>query len=110
MLSEVVPFDPSAETVPLPKKPLNKNLLGLLISIAVALSAPFLGLGVTVLSLLFSFRQTAAIAPADKARVLAEGISTSMYATASGIVISAVALVPIVVFGVRLYRDSKHEG
>jgi len=49
------------------------------------------------------------IAPADKARVLAEGISSSMYATAGGIVVSGVALIPIAIFAVRLYRDSKHE-
>ena len=51
-----------------------------------------------------------AIAPSDKARVLAEGISSSMYRAASGIVVSGVALIPIAIFAVRLYRDSKHDG
>ena len=85
-------------------------MIGLLVSIAVALVAPFLGLGLTLLSLFFSFQKTAAIAPSDKARVLAEGISSSMYATAGGIVVSGIALIPIAIFAVRLYRDSKHEG
>ena len=90
-----------------PKKPPNRNLIGLLASVAVAVLAPFLGLGVTVLSLLFSFHQIAAIAPPSKARVLADGISSSMHATAAGIVVSLLALVPMGVFAVRLYRASK---
>ena len=91
----------------MPKKPLNKNLIGLLASLAVAVLAPCLGLAVTLLSLFISFQHTATVDPSDKARALAEGISSSMNTTAAGIVVSGVALIPMLVFAVRLYRDSK---
>lgn len=89
------------------KKQVNRNLRGLLASAAVAALAPFLGLGLTLVSLLLSFRHTAVVDPSEKARVLATGISNSMTTTAVGIAVSGLALVAMIVFAVRLYRDSK---
>lgn len=89
------------------KKPLSKNLLGLLISAGVVFLAPVLGLLSTVLFLRGAFRDTASVDPSEKARFLAEGISAAMNTTAFGLVISIVALVPAVAFGVRLWREGK---
>lgn len=95
---------------PVIKKQVNRNLRGLIASAAVAALAPFLGLGLTLVSLLRSFRHTAVVDPSEKARVLAAGISSSMTATAVGIAVSGLAFVTMIVFAVRLYRDSKRGG
>ncbi len=73
------------------KKPLSKNLLGLLISAGVVFLAPVLGLLSTVLFLRGAFRDTASVDPSEKARFLAEGISDAMNGTALGLAISIVA-------------------
>lgn len=88
-------------------KKMNKNLVGLLASAVLLVSAPLLGLTVTVFFLRGAFRETAGADPSQKARLLAEGISEAMNGTACGLVISCVALVPTVIFAARLYRDSK---
>lgn len=88
-------------------KKMNKNLVGLLVSGVLVVAAPVLGLTVTVFFLRGAFRVTADADPSQKARLLAEGISEAMNGTACGLVISCVALVPTVIFAVRLYRDSK---
>jgi len=92
---------------PVIKKQVNRNLRGLIASAAVAALAPFLGLGLTLVSLLRSFRHTAVVDPSEKAGVLSGGISNSMTATAVGIAVSGLAFVTMIVFAVRLYRDSK---
>ena len=86
---------------------MNKNLLGLLVSGALVLAAPAVGLLVTALSLGGAFRSTASVDAAQKAHVLAQGISDSMNATAGGIVVSCLASVATAIFAVRLYLDSK---
>jgi biopolymer transport protein ExbB/TolQ len=86
---------------------MNSNLRGLIASAAVAALAPLLGLGVTLLSLSLSFQHTASVDPPEKARVLAAGISNSMYPSAVGIAVSGLALVAMITFAVRLYRASK---
>ena len=91
------------------KKSLNKNLVGLLVSGGVVLLAPLLGLLVTVLFLRGAFRDTATAAPSEKARLLAGGISEAMNGTAFGIIISCVAMVPAIIYAVRLYRDSNRK-
>lgn len=90
-------------------KGMNNDLVGLLVSGVFFVGAPLVGLAVTVFFMRGAFRQTASegVDPSQKARVLAEGISEAMNATACGLVVSCLALVPIVVFAVRLYRDSR---
>jgi biopolymer transport protein ExbB/TolQ len=85
----------------------NKNFVGLLASGVVVVAAPLLGLTVTNFKLQSAFRQAASTEPSQKARLLAEGISQSMPATAYGLVVSLLALVSTIVFAVRFYRDSK---
>ncbi len=89
------------------KKPLNKNLVGFIASVLAVILAPLLGLLFTVLFVQGAFRATATADPSEKARLLAEGISNAMNGTAFGLLLSCVALIPAVIFGVRLYRDSK---
>ena len=91
------------------KKKTSKNLIGLLVSGGFVVVAPFLGLAITVLFLRGAFRETAGVDPSQKARHLAEGISEAMNGTACGMVVSLLAMVPTVFFGVRLYRESKRE-
>ena len=88
---------------------MSKNLKWLLVSAAVVFTAPLLGVATTVLFLGGAFRGTASVEPAGKARFLAEGISEAMNATACGIVVSLLALVPMVVFAVRLSREPRRE-
>jgi biopolymer transport protein ExbB/TolQ len=89
------------------KPKMSPNLLDLLVSGAVVVAAPIVGLLVTVLLLRGAFGGTARVDPAEKARVLAEGISEAMNGTAFGLVISVVALVPTLVFAVRLVREKR---
>lgn len=88
---------------------MSDNLLGLLVSVAVVVGAPLVGLTFTVLSLRRSFGDVAgeSVDPSQKARILAEGISEGMNGTALGLVASTIALVPTVIFAVRLHRESK---
>jgi biopolymer transport protein ExbB len=91
------------------QQPLSKNLVGLLVSAAVVVAAPLVGLVTTVLFLRSSFHDTAAVDPSEKARFLAEGISESMNATAFGMIVALLAIAPTIVFAVRLYRESKRK-
>ena len=89
-------------------KKMNKNLVGLLVSALFVVAAPVVGLIVTVFVMRGTFDATAGAGDAsEKSRVLAEGISEAMNGTACGLVVSCVALVPTIIFAVRLYRDSK---
>ena len=92
------------------KKKTSRNLIGLCVSAVIVFAAPVLSVGITMLMLQGAFRGTASGDPSEKARVLAEGISESMNATAFGIVISLLAMVATVVFAVRLVRERKREG
>jgi biopolymer transport protein ExbB/TolQ len=85
------------------KKP-NRNLRGLLVSVGVVLGAPVVGVAVTLVLLFRSFDGVANVAPSEKARALATGISAAMDGAAIGIGVSCIALVPLVVFAVRLRR------
>lgn len=87
-------------------KKMNKNLLGLLVSAALVVLAPLIGVLVTVFLLRGAFQETAGpdVDPSQKARLLAEGISAAMNGAAGGLVVSCVALVPTVIFAVRLHR------
>jgi biopolymer transport protein ExbB/TolQ len=89
------------------KKNMNKNLVGLLASGVLVIAAPLIGLTFTVFFLRGAFQATAGADPSQKSRLLAEGISEAMNGTAFGLVVSCIALVPTVVFAVRLHRDSK---
>jgi biopolymer transport protein ExbB/TolQ len=86
---------------------MSKNLVGLLVSVAVVVAAPLIGLITTVLFLRSSFQETAAADPSHKAQLLAQGISESMNATAAGMIVSLLAIAPTIVFAVRLHRESK---
>ena len=88
-------------------KKLNWNLLGLVFSVVVIVAAPLLGVAITALFLRSAFGQSANVDPSQKARVLAEGISAAINGTVYGLVVSCLALVPVVIFSIRLYRDSK---
>jgi biopolymer transport protein ExbB/TolQ len=85
----------------------SKNLLGLIASAAVVVAAPVLGLLVSTLLVRSAFDATTAVDPSEKARILAEGISESMNSTATGLLVSLVALVVGMFFAVRLYREVK---
>jgi biopolymer transport protein ExbB/TolQ len=88
-------------------KKMNKNLVGLLVSAVLVVAAPLIGLTITVFFPRGAFRVTADADPSQKARVLGEAISEAMNGTACGLVVSFIALVPTVIFAVRLHRDSK---
>lgn len=92
------------------KAPMSRNLVGLLVSAGVMVAAPLVGLLSTLLLLRGAFGGVAKVDPSEKARVLAEGISQAMNGLAFGMVISLVAFVPAVVFGVRLVRERKTDG
>lgn len=85
----------------------NKPLRGLLVSVGVVVGAPVVGVAVTLLCLFRSFHRVAHVDASEKARVLATGISEAMDGAAIGIAVSCVALVPLVVFAVRLRREAK---
>jgi biopolymer transport protein ExbB/TolQ len=101
-----IPLVPQAPGV---KPATNKNLVGLLVSAGVLAAAPLIGLAATVLFLRGAFAGAAAADPSEKARVLAEGIAESMNAMAFGLAVSVIAIVPTVVFAVRLHRESKRQ-
>ncbi len=88
-------------------KRLSRNLLGLLASLAAVVAAPLLGVAFTAMGLREAFDDTARADAAHKARLLAEGISFAMNATVVGLVVGALAIVPAIIFGVRLYREPK---
>jgi biopolymer transport protein ExbB/TolQ len=81
----------------------NKDMTGLLVSLGVVVSGPLVGILVTILFLRRAFATAAAADPSEKARVLAELISESMNATAFGLAVSVFALIPAVLYAVRLY-------
>jgi hypothetical protein len=62
----------------------NWNKLGLVLSAWTVLAAPAVGFIATTLQVQSAFQQTSTVEPAEKARTLAEGISTSMNAAAIG--------------------------
>ncbi len=83
------------------------NLVGLLVSAALVVAAPFLGVLVTMLLLSGAFHDTASIDPAQKAHFLAERISEAMNGAAFGVGVSLLAMVPTLIFAVRLQRERK---
>jgi biopolymer transport protein ExbB/TolQ len=85
----------------------NRNFVGLLVSGAIVLVAPFIGVAVTNFWLQRAFREAAGMEPSEKAAVLARRISESMNGAACGIGVACFALVPTIIFAIRLYRDSK---
>jgi hypothetical protein len=87
----------------------NRNMLGLVFSAWTALAAPAVGFIATTLQVQSAFHQTSTVEPSEKARRLAEGISTSMNAAAIGSGIGFLALCAAAVFGFRLYRESKQK-
>ena len=64
------------------------------------------GLALTVLGLVRSFRAVAGVAPEDKARMLAEGISEAMNATVVGLVALGLGVILAFVAGFRLLHAS----
>ncbi len=86
-------------------KPGSKNLVGLSVSLSLVGLAPLVGMAATALLLRRAFGQTATVDPAEKARFLAEGISSSMNGMACGLIVSCVAAIAAVTFAVRLYRE-----
>lgn len=91
----------------MPRTKTSKNLIGLLVSGALVLAAPFLGMAVTMLFLASSFHDVAAVEPSQKAQWLAERISGAMNGAAVGIGVSLLALVPTVIFAVRLHQEQR---
>jgi biopolymer transport protein ExbB len=91
-----------------PRKPMNRNLMGFIVSASVMVAAPFVGLLASVLWLRRSFTATAApsVDPSDKARILAEGISEAMNGVGFGAIFSLLALPLVVLFVVRWRRDA----
>jgi biopolymer transport protein ExbB/TolQ len=87
------------------QKEQSKNRIGLLISGGVAVAAPVLGFVTTGLLLLGAFRGTAHQDPSRKAEFLADGISGAMDASIIGFIVSCVAIVPTIIFAVRLSRE-----
>jgi len=72
-------------------------------------AGPLSGLIFTLLGLGHAFSSTGSphVAPSDKARVLAEGISESMNGTAVGIVVGLVGLVVLVVSIIGFVRANR---
>lgn len=83
------------------------NLIGLILCAVVVVFAPIGGLVITSYFLRQAFRASEAVDPSEKAKLLASGISEAMNATACGIALSVFAAIPLIVFAVRLYRESK---
>jgi len=71
---------------------------------AVSLAAMALGLVMTVLGVVHAFDAVSRVDPSDKARLLAEGISSAMNWTAAGLVPLPIAVVVVFVAGYRLLR------
>jgi uncharacterized membrane protein len=86
---------------------MNKNLLGLIVSIVTAFVAPIFGAAAITLVLGGSVYSTQGTDPSDKARVMGEGIAGSMIAVGGSMVIVALAIIAAVVFAVRLYKDTQ---
>ncbi len=97
------------DLVAVSKKKTSKNLIGLLVSGGLVVVAPFLGFAITVLFLRGAFRETATVDPSQRARHLAAGISLAMNGTFCGMLVSLLAMVPTVIFAVRLHRESRRE-
>jgi biopolymer transport protein ExbB/TolQ len=87
----------------------NWNARGLIFSAWFALAAPAIGVIATTLQVRSAFQQTSTVDPSEKARTLAEGISTSMNAAAIGSAVGFLALCAAAFFGFRLYRESKQK-
>ena len=83
------------------------NLWGLVISASLVVVAPAVGFVTTTLMVRGAFNETSTVEPSEKARTLAEGISTSMNAAAIGSGIGFLALVGTAFFAWRVYRESK---
>lgn len=93
------------EATPNPDK--KRALVGVAVGASIVVGAPLVGLLATVVQLRRAFGATATADPSEKAKLLAQGISESMNCTAAGLVVSLVALVPTILFAVRLARASK---
>ena len=85
----------------------SRNLVGLIVSMAVATAAPPLGSVVSVLFLSRGFEETAKVDASQKATVLANRISEAMNGAAFGLIVSFVATAAAVVFAVRLIRERR---
>ena len=83
------------------------NLIGLIVCAIVMVFAPMAGLLITTYLLRRSFHAAETGDPSEKAKVLAEGISEAMNATACGIVIALLMIPPIAFFIVRMVRESR---
>ena len=82
-------------------------MTGLVASGAVFLLAPFAGMAVTAFLLRGAFEHEPSVDPSQKARVLAQGISEAMNGAIYGAVVSILALIPMLVFAVRLVRGQR---
>jgi len=81
--------------------------VGLILCAAVAVAAPPVGVGVSVLFLGRAFKDTDGADPSQKARVLADGISQAMNGAAGGLIVSLAAVVAALAFAVRLVRERR---
>ncbi|MBI5532401.1 MAG: MotA/TolQ/ExbB proton channel family protein [Deltaproteobacteria bacterium] len=81
------------------KREQKKPLIGIVIGAVLTALAPLVGLLITIASVNRSFAKVEgnSVDPADKAKVLASGISSSMNATAIGIGLGALGLLVLVV-------------
>jgi ABC-type antimicrobial peptide transport system permease subunit len=84
----------------------KKALVGMIAGGVLAVLGPLAGVLATALSLngAFAAVKAGAVAPEDKARHLAEGISSAMNMTAAGIALAVVGLVVLVVSAVVYAR------
>lgn len=84
----------------------SRNRIALLVCVGLAVTAPALGVLVTLVQLQRAFGGVEAVDASDKARYLANGISEAMNGAAGGGVVCLLAVVGVVVFTVRLRREA----
>jgi biopolymer transport protein ExbB/TolQ len=95
-------------TTPTPRRK-RKGLLGIVIGVLLTVLGPLVGLLVTVFSLHGAFDgvKGPSVAPENKARTLADGISHSMTATAIGVAVGIVGIIVLVASIVAAVRANR---
>jgi hypothetical protein len=101
---------PLSEVERAQKRRERRPWVGLAAGVALLVLGPVAGVGITAIRLVGAFREVegAAVAPEDKAKVLAAGIDTSMNASAIGVGVSVVGAVVILVAAAVLI-SRRHE-
>ncbi|HEX7667169.1 MAG TPA: hypothetical protein VF407_21710 [Polyangiaceae bacterium] len=89
------------------KRPRTTNEKAFLACVVIVVVTPTLGAILSVIFTALAFRANASVDPSEKARVLAEHIATAMNGAFFGILISLLALVPTVVFWLRIRNERR---